>query len=172
MLYDLNFTQIYPMINYFCLKFVISSIFQDKRDTIGPSKTTKISKLIFLPTPTLFIYFLFLGRFWGVTQKLGYDKEHTLIWIGLEIQMTALQPLPISFFWDLTPSLGAPRNNAQLHDPQRRINIKHQLMRLPRQCGCPLFSKNLFFQSKNLPICYVTILAPHISVSIQSIIRA
>jgi hypothetical protein len=65
---DLIFTQIYPMINYFCLISILSSIFGDKKDTIGLSKTTKNSTLIFLPTPTHFILFLlFLGRFWGVT---------------------------------------------------------------------------------------------------------
>ena len=74
---DLIFTQIYPMINYFCLKSVFSSIFWDKRDTIGLSKTTKISTLIFLPTSAPFILFLlFLGKFWGVTQKLGYDTTY------------------------------------------------------------------------------------------------
>ena len=70
--YDLIFTQIYPMINYFFVKFEFSSIFWDKKDTIKVSKTTKIFILIFLPTPAPFILFLlFLDRFWRVTHKLG-----------------------------------------------------------------------------------------------------
>ena len=73
--FDLIFTQIYPMINYFCLKSVFSSISRDKRDTIGLEETIKIFTLIFLPMSTLFILFLlFLGGFWGITQKLDYDK--------------------------------------------------------------------------------------------------
>ena len=75
MLHDLIFTQIYQMINYFFFKSVFSSIFGDKRDTIRLSKTTKISTLIFLPLLAfLFLFLLFFGIFWGITQKLGDDS--------------------------------------------------------------------------------------------------
>jgi hypothetical protein len=97
---------------------------------------------------------------------------HTLMPIGLGMWMTARHRLHTSVFWDLIPFHGHPKNREQLHVPQRRLNTRHWPMWPQKQFGCPLFLKNLYFQSKTLLCCYVTILEPCTSASIRWTIRA
>lgn len=109
MSFDLIFVQIYPIINYFSNESVFSFIFQHKKGTIKLSKTSKISTLIFLLTPTLFILFVlfmfYLGKIWGMTQKwvvtIGVEASYQQIYIYIRewlLQLPCGQSLSESSF--------------------------------------------------------------------------
>ena len=80
MFFDLIFTQIYPIINYYSLASAFSLTFEHKRGTIWFSKTSKLFTMIFLPLLAPFILFqLFLFYFkyiLGNNPEMGYDKHY------------------------------------------------------------------------------------------------